>query len=355
MPRCRHRGWLHVVADDGDAATNSQSFTLRVSDRLDQLVEELPQPEEQRPGLVLMLGGGRKDKALRALLRSRTERDRRGRDADIELTLDPATAFTERPVMFADAHSAPPRRRPSAPPAKGCHRDWEVHVPTDRSTPWGELQVVPPDLLAARLIAPFTDVVCVFLRDFPSPTIALERLSTWIDLGPPSTLPRAVRPHLVLVEDRATVRKHSAAAVVKRLSRPSPVAFKNVFSGVTTIGLREDSPLGPAAKYLHLRETILNQLDRVQQSRREAQALFSARHLLAFFHRALDHFGAARREPFDLIHAARLHDEVPDDLADSLADFLKDFRSTASLVALALPLVVTSLLLNHYRPETHRK
>ncbi|KEF50886.1 uncharacterized protein A1O9_13067 [Exophiala aquamarina CBS 119918] len=355
MPGCRHRGWLDVVPPDDDDgnATEGGTFTLSVSDRLDQLVEGLPRPEVQRPSLIFLLGGRRKTAALQGLLHGVPARARRPRDADLELVLDPHSAFTDRPLMYVDCDHLASRGWRRRPSPHGCHRTWEARILSGGVGPGSPVEPCPTTRLAARLVAPLADVVAVFLGDFPGPECAFDRLLTWISCGRPSTLHRSVRPRLLLIEDRAVGRGLSSGAILRRLSRHSLSSFKDVFSDVIPLTVPEDEGLGTVAKYLQLKDTVLNLSDQSQQTRWEARACFSARHLVAFFHRNVDHCQSKPGGPFDFIHAARLHDAVPDHLASSLEDFLSGFRSTSTVVALALPHLATSLLLNHYCPETH--
>lgn len=352
MRRCRHQGWLDVVPPQGQC---DGTLSFHVSNRLDQVVGELPSATTQEPSLVMMIGEKLKDAALRALSAPRTAREPTTRDADIQLVLDDRTAFDDRPVVYVDVSAKHSRAGKSGLLASDCHQSRYMETTGD-ADPIVKSDVSPIDLLASRLLAPFTDVVCAFLPDFPHLEALLARFTTWIDLGAPSTLPRAIRPHLLLVRTGATGQAPSAAGVIGSLSNPAFSHFKQVFSGVTTLDLDDaDHARGPPTRYHLLKQEILYNSRLARVARLETRTMFSARHLAAFFRRALDHFCDQPCHPFDFIQASRLHHRVPDDLATSLGDYLRGFPSIAGLVGLALPALATSLLRNHYVPDMHRK
>ncbi|KIW21912.1 uncharacterized protein PV07_12677 [Cladophialophora immunda] len=349
MPPCRHRGWLEVADGHDTLASNGHGFTLHVSDRLDRLVEGLPYPPEQRPSLVLMLGAIRRDKALRALQGSRGECVRDfSHHADVELVLDSRTRSSQRPILFASGHQTKGLSSSEAGTVARCHRTLDLDMADAHGTSWSQAGKWPADLLSARLVAPLADVVCVFLSDFSSLEKASERLEAWIRLGAPSSLPDSVRPYLILVEDEVPTRRRRADVVRERLSRWCQGSIASVFSGQITVELPKHCSSRRSREYAPLRKAIQDQVQQSERARQETGTLFSARHMAAFFNRQLGHFRSARLEPFNFLHATRLHDPVPGQLSDSLADFIKDFRTRGSLSCLAVPLVAACLFLNHY-------
>ncbi|KAF4471559.1 retrotransposon hobase [Fusarium albosuccineum] len=57
--------------------------------------------------------------------------------------------------------------------------------------------------------------------------------------------------------------------------------------------------------------------------------------------------------PFDFLASSRLRREVPADLSDHIANFLEKFDSAASVRRVAVPLIASSLILDHYSPGMH--
>ncbi|EDN92146.1 hypothetical protein SS1G_08008 [Sclerotinia sclerotiorum 1980 UF-70] len=81
--------------------------------------------------------------------------------------------------------------------------------------------------------------------------------------------------------------------------------------------------------------------------------LFSGQHFLAFLSQASSHFGAGSRTPFDFIQESRIGNQVAPDLKDHLVNFLSQIKNNEQLRELAVPLITSSLLLDHYPPDMH--
>jgi hypothetical protein len=200
---------------------------------------------------------------------------------------------------------------------------------------------------------PFADILCVFLGDFDSVEAVWDRLTSWVRLGPATTLPALTRPRLFLITDRAV--DFSAAEVKGRLSDPlASVEFADIFSDVIIVQIDEHPARNRMARY---RQAIIPKLvdHGLDSSRKQTRTLFSTVHMEALFRRAVEHVARVPRVPFDFIRASRLHHPVPNDLADGLEDFLKDIGSSIRLTHLAIPVLATSFLDNHCSPQMHGK
>ena len=251
MRRCRHLDWLHVTKVDKG---HGGDFTLQVSDRLDRVIDELPWPATQHPSVVMMVGSTHKARALQAILGTRRTRTGTARDGDLDLIVDNNTAFNPRPIIYVDIHSGRSLRR-TPPRTASCHRSWQVSVGVEQDAgPVSDMSSL--DRVAAQVVAPFADVLCVFIPDFPNLGAVWKRLLKWVRLGAPSTLYRSTRPHLVLVGVGATPLEPVPGDVLGRLSDPTFEALKEVFSGVTTVAIDDCPQLLVETRYQRLKQEL---------------------------------------------------------------------------------------------------
>ncbi len=355
MSRCQHRGWLDVLVDGpGTEVASAHHCTFRASDRLDRLVEDLPRAVDQRPSIVQLIGGTRKDKALQALLHQRPIVRPSAPEADVELILDHHTRFSDRPVVFVDIHDREHGASSRSQAGTSCHQSWEYHVSELSGAARGHGTIPLIDVLSARLVGPATDVVCLFVSDFSTAEAAARRLSTWLERRATPCHPMSPPPTLILVEGTNTRDSPKPTTVCESLSQ-CDLKLSDVFSTMVTLEIPRLGPGGRACQYRPLRQAILGGSQRLGRTRRENGTLFSAPHLAALFRRQVNHF---RNDPWgtlDLVRAVRMHDPISDRLSQVMVEFLKDFRSPGSLSSLAIPLLAMCLLQDHYRPKTHRK
>ncbi|RSL77611.1 hypothetical protein CDV31_017317, partial [Fusarium ambrosium] len=102
-----------------------------------------------------------------------------------------------------------------------------------------------------------------------------------------------------------------------------------------------------------LRPEILRALETSRQSRRRSNYLFSVRHLAEFLQHGANAARNLAYEPFDFIKTSRVRRDVAPDLSRHISNFLEKFTSLSSLKQFAVPLIASSLLIDHYPPEMH--
>jgi hypothetical protein len=75
----------------------------------------------------------------------------------------------------------------------------------------------------------------------------------------------------------------------------------------------------------------------------------------AFFKSACKHFSDIGEKSFDFVKAFRFYNPVAVDLAEHLLNFFKHVRSPEELIEFAVLIIVSSLFLDSYLPNTYRK
>lgn len=196
MAKCEHISWIEL--SEGGGAPQ-----LVYGSRVSRLVSELPDPSAQLPQVVFFMGRRLKDRALRELCGG-NYRDQHRHQRCVNLRSDNRTLRSLQPRFFADCD---PTRR-SQPPAPEvlhvCHPDQTF--PLDISLTEHSLY----DLVLARLLFLFVDVLCIFADDLGGLEGVRERLSTWARLGSASSLPHVVRPRvIVIVSDKTQSVTHN--------------------------------------------------------------------------------------------------------------------------------------------------
>lgn len=164
MAKCEHISWIEL--SEGGGAPQ-----LVYGSRVSRLVSELPDPSAQLPQVVFFMGRRLKDRALRELCGG-NYRDQHRHQRCVNLRSDNRTLRSLQPRFFADCD---PTRR-SQPPAPEvlhvCHPDQTF--PLDISPTEHSLY----DLVLARLLFLFVDVLCIFADDLGGLEGVRERLST---------------------------------------------------------------------------------------------------------------------------------------------------------------------------------
>jgi hypothetical protein len=206
MRYCRHSQWLALLVKE-------QDIILETSDRVQTLLSNLPDPDTQRPSLFVLIGNNAKARALRALF-SISKLDFYGRRShgEIHLHLDATSTFSDRPVLLADG-DLPLRGKPKKIIAsEKCHETISRVLPhLGDNTPTNLKEYVDSNYL--RLLSLFIDVFYFFATDLGGLRPIVRRITSWLDMGQPSTLPRTTFPRLVIVMESngPTTRDESTA------------------------------------------------------------------------------------------------------------------------------------------------
>ena len=350
MKRCDHTHWLCLCSQ-------SRNTGLVVSDRLQNIINHIPNPDIQRPSLIVLIGNTAKLVALQELFGvKRTRKLTTKRNVgEIHLHVDPSSVFHRRPLLIADGDLPSKGLRTKIPTYK-CH---EVTTRTvQRTNECSRFDEVATGIYA-QLLFPFTDVFCFFADDLGGFKQVARHLAAWLEQCHPSTLPRSTRPRVAIVTEKippgAETEKEARKAFLWLLSEETKRDLFDQISAIDIIALFPAGLISVDARHRLLKERIMSGSDQVRKNREDTRWLFSMVHLAAFLKNACEHFVQTAEEPFNFIKASRVDNPVAADLEEHISNFLKHIKSSGVLTEFAAPIIGSSLFLDNYPPNSHRK
>ena len=333
MASCAHVEWLQLCQDQ-------KELSIVYGARLRKLVEGMTRARTQYPSLLFFVGKKTKTRALRALFPENNHTRRRGHGI-ANLHIDSITADTEKPILFADADLEGGLVEQSG---ILCH----CHEITRYRIDWADERDPTKDImnkLYARLFFAFTDVLCLFAEDCGGLDGVTERLRSWVNIGPGSSM---IRPRVVIVTTQEPKPDYGCfAELLPDLSRS--------FSAVKVVNLLDIADVSSTARHIPLKDALLREADVARRARINDRTLFSAIHLRAFFDRALRQTAATVSDPFDFVHASRERNEVDSRFSLHLSAFLRlCLDDEISLDSIA-SFVASATLMDAFPPGMHRK
>lgn len=239
---------------------------------MSQVIGELSKPSAQFPQIVFFMGHQLKNRALRQLC-GNNYRNQNRHHRTINLWLDNQSFLSDHPWIFADADLSCRSISPPFVSPRICHQQENLPVQ------WPKSRHEPHDLIIARLLFLFTDVVCVFADDLGGLKGVQEYLSTWIQIGSASSLPAAVWPRVIVVLGNQP--KSITQSVLEEddflfeILHLSGLPFFSTFSGIQISRLPAEE-LSTDARYLQLGSDLFAQLRHMRQVCEEHHVLFSA-------------------------------------------------------------------------------
>ena len=339
---CSHVGWFRL--------SGKEQAYLHYANRTNNVIQEMANPDKQYPSMILLIGGKSKDIALRQLFPNNNIR--RGRtDSIIDLRSDSATVRSDFPVLFADAN-------PSASKAIRIG-DFPCHQNDTFLLNWkAPKSENVHHALFARLVALFSDVICIFADDFGSLREVALFLLDWIRLGSPSTSPQRIRPRVVVVaNEQSPAATHDVLEAEEfhfLLQQEDLSARTAVFSSISFLRIAGDQ-ISVLARHRRLKEVLFSELDSSRKDRIEQRMLFSAVHFSAFVKQAVRHVATSFTTPFNFMETTRLSNPLkPDYRAHLSACFTLARHYHVSYETLA-SFIASSILLDAYPPRMHSK
>lgn len=183
---CKHTAWLDLVMG---------SQTLFKFNRLQALLERgaFKDPSVQTPSLVILLGSTEsKTRTLGKLIRSQNASNNYYR-ADVHIYNYSPTKGCSEPLLLADCAMPNRSRRPEKLSSIDCHETIRRQLPHVRATT-GTINptTLKPlrEYILARLLGPFTDVICIFWSDFGGSLGVAEHLKEWATKDAGQIFPR---------------------------------------------------------------------------------------------------------------------------------------------------------------------
>ncbi|PYI07374.1 FabD/lysophospholipase-like protein [Aspergillus sclerotiicarbonarius CBS 121057] len=343
MTKCEHQYWVELT--QGEAAPQ-----LTYGFQLAQLVGELPDPATQLPQVIFFMGRRLKDQALRHIC-GHNYRGQSRHHQHINIRSDNRTWRSAQPRIFADCNPTHRALLPGFTSPHICHR--EQIFPIDVSQTEYSLH----DIVLARLLFLFVDVLCTFADDIGGLGAVRELLSTWVRLGSASTLHRAVRPRVIVVlGGQIQSITHSLLEeedFLFELLHVGELPFFTVFGDIQITRLSGEE-LSPEARFMALGSDISHQLHNSKLCREHQQALFSAVHTNAFFELALQHISTDPLSSFDFIRASREGNPVDGSFISHLINFLEVGNKSRAPYDTMASYIASAILMDAYPPGMHR-
>ncbi|WKT54352.1 hypothetical protein QSH57_004936 [Fusarium oxysporum f. sp. vasinfectum] len=344
MSRCRHTCWLKPWSLGIETG-------LEVTDRPQRLLKEFENPDAESAGLLVLIGNQSKQAAFKKLS-FQTGRIRARARGEVHLLVSSLKENRRKRIVIADTDASGSQAKLPLLSASACHAV-KVYADTQQQVPEDGLDY---EKLLRRTLLPSADVVCIFVDDLGGFGESLKRLRFWLQSGPPSTSP--VRPHILLVVRQEWRQRHESDLqrfVAEHRSR----SLDPSFSGITLVGVPRMSGKsrrrsgGQTRRWQVLSSELSKALETSRQARRRSDSIFSVHHLAHFLQYAASVALSVTAEPFSFVKVSRLHRGIAPDLSDHIRNFLGKFELLKTFQQVAVPLIASSLLLDHYSPGMH--
>lgn len=306
-------------------------------------MSEFTRPSQQFPSLSVFLRGKGKDDILQGVFPNNNIRRTRFHSS-IGLRCKTLSAETNEPIIFADRDVTGPTAWPRQ--AQPVPNNYQVQC-----RPAIALLTV-----YTRLIFPFANLVFIIASGYDELVPAAEFLAGCISLRLTTTLPRAVRPKVVvLLETDSLTAGAEAKPHIARfygIINQSGVERLECFSAVDVTFL--DDSLPGAVRYEHLRDAIRAQQELRAAIRRAHRCDFNARYLNALFQSSLKYMETTPSDLFDFARAARRNRPVSVRLSDHVSHFMEAGVRSGCSINMLIRAVASALLIDYYMPDIIR-
>lgn len=350
MKHCSHNQWLGLCRQGYEIA-------LLESDRLRTLLSSVTDPDEAKPGLIVVIGDRTKSIALEKAFGIKRRRVFRGRQyvGDINLHMAPGSELSS-PLLIADSCLSNRHHRREIP-RHDCHEisRWPLQAKHSKTADLDDLALA----MHCRLLLPFTDVFCFFASDMGGFRIVARHLARWLNSNPMPLLPVFVKPRVVVVTDKIPPTKLREAearkALLWLLREETAENLFNLISAIDVVAISPPRVLGASDPSHRLKASLLRWANSVQQSRVKARTSYSLTHFAAFFEAACQHFAESSTGPFDFVKASRMQNPPASGLRKHLVNFLRLCETPQDVTGFAAPIIASSFLLDSYPPGCHCK
>ncbi|CAG8074119.1 unnamed protein product [Penicillium olsonii] len=339
MARCDHPAWLELWQGEvGPLVSHGW--------RLPQITRDLPDPVEQKPQITFFLGRNTKEKALRSLCYSKYKGPRRKNSFNIRL--DNRTLHALHPRLFADCDPTARGIQPVIKDVRRCHQDQIIPVASLSE------DHTPQDTIIARLLFMFVDLVCIFADDVGGLNGVRDLLLKWTGMGSASSLPKAIRPRIIVVTTTSPSVTQDVLDEADFLLdiRSTQPEFLRVFSDIRFCYLPSDE-LSSNARFLSLGADISRQLHDTRFTRLRHKLMFSAAHLGDLFKMATDQICRLPRQKFDFIASTRQQNLLDGAFNSHLVDFLKLSGKATIPYEGIVSHIASAILMDAYPPGMH--
>lgn len=343
MALCTHVQWLRLVQDQS-------TVSLHYSNRLQHIAESLPRASKQYPSTLLFIGKASKSAALRCIYRGSRISNYRNRGI-ANICLDPKTANDSYPVFIANAS-------PDGVAAANLQTAAKCHETTCQPLDWSRSFDAPPqlqnlkDLIHARLLLMFVDVICIFADDCGGLAGVTTKLTTWARLNSASSLPSSVRPR-VLVVARLPRETFDLEVLHFRSQLILASNFSSCFSSLNVINSLVKLRPSSKAQFSALERVLAQETLAARKARITSHTLFSSIHLAALFDKAWQRFAASPSASFNFIRASREGNAVNYESRGHIETFLRLLVESKLPNNIAIPFISSAIVLDSFPPGMH--
>jgi hypothetical protein len=344
MKHCEHTHWLSFYQ-------NNDAY-LAVSDRLQNITKHIPNPDVQKPSLLVLIGNATKQDTLKVGfgIKARWLRTKRSK-GEIHLHIDPSSIFHERPIIIGDSDIASSCKRNIS--SEKCHEI--AYKSLQRRSKSSVDQYM--NGIYSQLLLPFVDVFCFFADDLGGFEPIAHHLATWLEQSHIVTLPESARPRVAIVTDKIPLGGEIEAkkTFLWLLAEETSKDVWNQISEIDIIALLPHGSISANARQRLLKDRLMKASDHGRRDRQEAQMLFSVSHFTEFLKIASKRYSTLDDEPLNLILASRAYNHLASDVEEHITNLLIHIKSAGELTKFAAPIIASSILFDTYPPNSHRK
>lgn len=346
MTSCKHTDWLRLWK-------KSDNVGLEITDRPRRLLEDMRNPDQVSPFLLVLLGNQSKRLALTKLRIGNARLCSRRGHGETHLFISSARGYEEKPIIVADGDIPVHNRLPSSCRNPSCHEILTRTLPRELSDKGA---VEAADEVFHRSLMTLADVICIFCEDVGGMESSIKRFNAWLDKGQASISP--LRPRLLLVVEKDK-EKRARQTLKETLRTRHTQGTASYSEDVSILVLPEKSSRATRRNEIStvtwdmFRQKLFTSLELSRQSRRRLNFLFSARHFVEFLQYGAHRIVKTPWGPFDFIQASRKYNKIAPDLATHIINFVGLFDSKDEVRNIAIPLLASSFILDHYTPGMH--
>ena len=349
MTICGHTGWLSIRRCGDD-------HYLETSDRPHRLLRGVQHAELGIPGLLVLIGNQKKQLALTRLRIGDARLCKRRSHGEIHLFLSTLKSSRGASIIIADGDLPRHNRLPTTLRSSQCHE-----LGREKFSPVRSANAVEDlgDRVYHRSVFPLADTICIFVDDVGGIHNALRHIASWDKSGPAST--SLLRPRLLLIvsteherSSRVALNKYMSG---QRKSTVAPACFQEISIACFPWGTQRNGRCRPqrAATWSILRQNVLEAMENARIARQKAKLMFSACHVAEFLCHGARLATKAQWASFDFVKASRRYTPVATDLESHISNFIALFDSECITEKVAMPLIASSFVLDHYTPQMHGK
>lgn len=319
---------------------------------------------QRTPAFVTLVGKRAKSALLRQLLGGAGNDLLRDSHHQVHVWTDPRTLKEDSPLVLLDCELQHYSSRQWIRPADLGE---DVSRQIEWLSPGSRLSNKVGNEFCARVLAPLSNVVCLFASDLGGIKGVAKLLAEHAIGAPPSDLPAAVLPRVIMVIDtNATDFDESIAeskltrAITEAIKWIEPETEHDVqrdlsssYHDIRVLGLKRHS--SPTSRATAFRKRISSVSDDVQLARQLHNLLFNFNHFRAFSGSILHQFCSTPLSTFHFVQASRPAGYKSDHLATHLQDVISKVPSQAHLWHAIIPLLASAMLLASYPPGSHSK